>query len=356
MRAGFRGTFVISWTQTEVDGLWSAPVTALRKGAMWRWRGDLVRVDGPNGVLPLGPALGAADIRQRAAASLRRHGRAAAPSPPPLPDDDAPDAFSGSDDEAFTVTDGTRLWRVRVIQRPRGRSPLCLFEGAPPPAEAELWVVRRTLRTAPRDPEAPRANVICFTPGTLIRTERGALPVERIAEGTRVQTKDNGCRPVLWTGRRRISGARLRAMPELAPVRFRPGAVASDVPDGELLVSPGHRVLVGGRRAEAMFATPEVLVAAADLVDGRGIDRVRGLAGLIYIHLALEQHEILFANGVATESFHPAAMPPGRLDAADAARLEALVPGVSRDPTRYGPFARRLLSAPEAAILAGMAA
>ena len=44
MKTGFRGAFVISWSQTEVDGLVSAPVQALSVGAAWSWRGDLVRV------------------------------------------------------------------------------------------------------------------------------------------------------------------------------------------------------------------------------------------------------------------------------------------------------------------------
>ena len=46
MKTGFRGTFVISWSQTEVDGLEAAPVKNLSVGAAWSWRGDAVQVDG----------------------------------------------------------------------------------------------------------------------------------------------------------------------------------------------------------------------------------------------------------------------------------------------------------------------
>ncbi|MDG2339643.1 MAG: hemolysin-type calcium-binding protein, partial [Paracoccaceae bacterium] len=53
MGATFRGTFVISWSQTEVDGLKAATLQALTTGSVWSWRGEAVRVDGPHGVLSL---------------------------------------------------------------------------------------------------------------------------------------------------------------------------------------------------------------------------------------------------------------------------------------------------------------
>ena len=56
MESGFSGTFVISWSQTELDGRQSAPVGHIRTGAVWSWTGEPVRVDGPAEILPLGPS------------------------------------------------------------------------------------------------------------------------------------------------------------------------------------------------------------------------------------------------------------------------------------------------------------
>ena len=67
MKTGFKGTFVISWSQTEIDGLDAAPVHSLKVGAAWAWRGDAIRVDGPNDVLRLDQADGAENLRKRAA-------------------------------------------------------------------------------------------------------------------------------------------------------------------------------------------------------------------------------------------------------------------------------------------------
>ena len=70
-----------------------------------------------------------------------------------------------------------------------------------------------------------------------------------------------------------------------------------------------------------------------------------------YVHMLLENHEVLWANGVETESFHPASAKLSALDPEDRARLLKVVPEVAQDVTNYGGFARRLLSGSEAAIL-----
>lgn len=67
MKTGFRGTFVISWSQTDIDGVGSAPLQALETGAVWAWHGEAVRVDGPTELLRLDQAEGEANIRKRAA-------------------------------------------------------------------------------------------------------------------------------------------------------------------------------------------------------------------------------------------------------------------------------------------------
>ena len=158
-------------------------------------------------------------------------------------------------------------------------------------------------------------GVICFTPGTMILTDDGARPVESLTEGSHIQTKDNGCQEVIWVGRRRISGARLHAMPHLAPVRLREGALDKGVPDAGLLVSPDHRLVLRGARARALFNTDEVLVAARDLVNDSTIHRDRTLREVTYIHLLLPNHEIVFANAVETDSFHPASVALDMIDA-----------------------------------------
>ncbi|RYG92892.1 Hint domain-containing protein [Loktanella sp. IMCC34160] len=350
MKTGFHGTFVISWSQTELDGQWSAPFENLRVGAIWVWTGDPVRVDGPATVLTLGTATGETDLRRRAAMSVRRLLRAVdAPVADPARSGEitAP-AFERS----FNVTDGRSTWTVTLIDTGAGRPPLLMFTGEMPPRHAELWIVSHNIDLDQRDQSADLpGGVICFTPGTEILTERGPRLVEHLAEGDMIQTKDNGCQELLWIGQRRITGARLYAMPHLSPIRLREGALDKGVPDAGLLVSPDHRVMVRGAKARALFNCDEVLATARDLVNDETILVDHSVQEVTYIHLLLESHEVVFANSVETESFHPASAALDNLGLEEQTRLYDLLPVLRGDPQAYGNYARRVLSKSEAALL-----
>ena len=110
-------------------------------------------------------------------------------------------------------------------------------------------------------------------------------------------------------------------------------------------------MVVRGAPARALFNTPEVLVTARDLVDGKVVVQDSTVKEVTYVHLLLPRHEVLFADGVETESFHPANTALSSLDDEDRKRLLQTLPGVASNPQGYGAYARRNLSASEAAIL-----
>jgi hypothetical protein len=347
MKTGFRGTFVIAWSQTELDGQWSGPLRELAAGTVWRWTGEAVRVDGPKGVLPLGLARGQAELHRRAALSVRRllSSVDALPRDPVILDDPL---FPSS----FRVTDGYNTWDVTVIGIGAGRNPLLMFQGSIPPHDTELWVVRASIASLLRaEPDQAPGGVICFTPGTMIKTADGPRDVASLLEGDKVQTQDNGVAEILWLGRKLVSGARLQAVPELVPIRMRAGALDQDVPDAGLLVSPDHRIILRGPRARALFNSEEVLAAARDLINDHTVIRDHSVREVTYIHMMLPQHEVVFANGVATESFHPASAALASMELEEQDRLMERVPDLRGDPQAYGGFARPLLSVSDAAIL-----
>lgn len=354
MKTGFKGTFVISWSQTEIDGLEAAPMQNLKIGAAWAWRGDSIRVDGPNDVLRLDQADGAEKLRKRAARMVHRLVGAAlernTPAVPP-PAQDALDVTTLMDN-SFVVTDGGKSYTVTLIEVGGGKQPLLMFLDEIPPRECELWIVHHTLGAAPHDTDAAGSGgVICFTPGTRIMTPEGLMLIEELREGDLVQTKDNGAQAIRWVGSRRMSGARLHAMPHLRPVRIATGMFGDDLPDDDLVVSPEHRILIKGAVAQDLFNTTEVLVAAKDLIDGQNITVDLKLREVTYIHLLFDRHQVMWANGVETESFHPASAAFSTLDTEDRQRLLATHPELELDPHTYGSFARRSLSSSEAAIL-----
>lgn len=355
MKPGYLGTFVIAWDQTEIDGTAGAPVDSLATGACWRWSGEAVRVDGPSDLLILNGAEGSEALRQRAARVVRRllgvaieGGDSAAfrarADLPELPD------------QSFTVTDGIRAHDITLIELPAARARLLMFAGGLPPRDTDLWLVESRVDPRPAGLRLPEPGVICFTPGTLIDTPAGPRPVEALRPGDRVLTRDDGAQELLWIGSRRMSGARLYALPHLRPVRLgavrlRAGAFGLLRPAADLLVSPQHRLLVRGAAARALFNEPEVLVQACDLVDDAAVRVATRLPEVTYLHLLFARHQVIRANGVEAESFHPAATEVESLAEDQRQALLRLCPGIAADPMTYGPFARRVLSASEAAIL-----
>ncbi|MFN4157539.1 MAG: Hint domain-containing protein [Gemmobacter sp.] len=315
-------------------------------GVAWRWSGQAVRVDGAAGVLVLDGAEGAAELRARAARMVRRLvGAALAEAGPQREAPEEP-----MRDQGFVLTDGRARYDASVIEVPDTGARLVMFLGEVPPTDRDLWVVRTSLVAQP-EPQAPAGGVICFAAGTLLRSGHGAARIDALRPGDRIQTRDSGLQEVLWIGRRRMTGARLYAMPHLRPVRIRAGALGIGQPDRALTVSPRHRMLVRGGAARALFNEDEVLVAAEDLVDGGAI-AVDALAREVtYVHVLLERHEVVWANGLATESFHPAAAALDTLDPHDRFALQAILPEIAGDPMSYGDFARRCLTPTEAAIL-----
>lgn len=349
MKTGFCGTFVIPWSKTELDGVVDAPRDMLAEGSLWRRIGDALRLDGPGEIVLLDRAEGEDRLRQRAARSVRRLVGAALAGDIPAEGDAVEDPLL---ERGFLLSDGTRTYTATEIEIGAGRKPLLMFVDVMPPLGAELTVLRRIEPDLPRQTAAMAPEgVICFAAGTMISTPGGPRPVEALEAGDRILTRDDGPQELIWTGCRQMSGARLFAMPHQRPVRIRAGALELGRPDEDLVVSPQHRVLVRGPAACALFGEDEVLVAAEDLINDRTILVDHALRRVTYVHLMLSRHQVVWANGVETESFHPAETDLGALLPDQHAALIAARPDLARDPRTYGAHARRPLTRGEAAIL-----
>lgn len=337
------GCFVFSWRQVEIDGATGSPPATMPVGANWRWQGDALRVDHFADILQLGRGEDIAALHQRANTRVRRLLSGEMPRHPVLP--------AGHEDEApansFEVTDGLRTYCGTILDEPDG-PPLVMFEADLPPPDTDLWVTRQDVA---RGVECGRGGLVCFTPGTLISTAQGPKKVEEIGPGDKLQTRDNGLQDVVWRGRKHLTGGRLMAMPRLRPVRFLPDSVGPWAPDAPLWLSPDHQINVAGAVAETLFGEEQVFVAAQHLIGLPGIERENRIANVDYIHLMLPAHEVIFANGLECESFHPASADLSVLGRDDQHLLERLFPGVVANPGRFGQFARRVLSRAEAALL-----
>ena len=186
-------------------------------------------------------------------------------------------------------------------------------------------------------------NIICFTPGTLIATAQGPRPVEDLRRGDWVVTRDHGLQQLRWIGRRTVAATGAMAPVRIDPVLL-PGATAP------LLVSPQHRILWQGPRAQMLFGEAEVLVTAKHLLASPAARQVEG-GDVTYLHLMFDHHEIVLANGVPTESFYPGDMALGATTEAARSELMALFPDLATGLGTFGDTARLCLKAHEAGLL-----
>ncbi len=186
--------------------------------------------------------------------------------------------------------------------------------------------------------------VPCFVAGCRIETARGAVPVQDVRVGDLVLTLDDGWQPVRWHGARQVS-----SLGSMAPVTIPAGSFGDH---GALAVSPQHRLHFTGWRAELYCGAAEVLVRAIHLVRAGRLQQDRSGAPVTYHHLLFDRHQIIRAEGLWSESYHPGPASLAGHDADTQAELLALFPELADNPDHgCGPAARPEATAQAAALL-----
>ena len=199
----------------------------------------------------------------------------------------------------------------------------------------------------------PNGGVIpCFTPGTYIATPLGERPVEDLIAGDLIITRDHGLQAIRWVGHKVITGARLFASPELQPIEIKEDAFGQGQPSRDMMVSPQHRMVINNDLAARHYGNQELLVPAKAMTPNSRIATAT-VKKTTYIHMLLDHHEIIFANGVATESFHPNKAVMNGLEQTVQDEIYQIFPdlrtGISAG---YGPTALPALSVTEGQLLA----
>jgi hypothetical protein len=185
--------------------------------------------------------------------------------------------------------------------------------------------------------------VECFVRGTKILTTSGEVAIEEIRSGDMVLTRDNGPQAVRWVGNRAVPG-----FGKVAPVVISKDALGNS---RELRVSPQHRMLITGERARHLFGEEEVLVSAKHLINGDTIYREE-VESVEYFHILFDKHQIVTAEGIAAESFHPGATTLSSMTDENREEILSLFPELREDVHNgYGPVVRTILKGFEAKAL-----
>ena len=186
--------------------------------------------------------------------------------------------------------------------------------------------------------------VPCFVAGTRIDTQRGPIRVEDVEVGDLVLTQDDGWQPVRWHGARQVP-----SQGTLAQVLIPAGTFGDH---GALAVSPQHRLYLTGWRAELYCGEDEVLVKAIHLARAGKLHQDRSGRPVTYHHLMFDRHQIIRAEGLWSESYHPGPTTLADHDPDTRDEILALFPELARDPAHgYGPIARPEATAQAAALL-----
>ena len=186
-------------------------------------------------------------------------------------------------------------------------------------------------------------SVPCFVAGTMIRTPNGDVAVQALQPGDLVDTRDDGPQPLRWIGVRRV-----RAAGDFAPIYFQANTLGHH---GALFLSPLHRVLIRDALAELLFGEAEVLIAARDLVNDKSIRPVHG--GMVdYVHILFDRHQVVFSEGLETESFLPGPQTANSFETAIVEEICRIFPEIDPETGNgYSPSARRTLKRYEARLL-----
>jgi hypothetical protein len=133
---------------------------------------------------------------------------------------------------------------------------------------------------------------VCFLADTFIATPDGPRAVETLAPGDLVLLADGRAAPVRWLGVQTIVKAFVDPLRSF-PIRIAAGALGEGLPVRDLFVSPDHALFLDG-----------ALVQAGALVNGSTVCRVADVPDTFrYFHVELDEHALLLAEGVPTESF-----------------------------------------------------
>lgn len=182
-------------------------------------------------------------------------------------------------------------------------------------------------------------GVVCFVTGTRIRTPEGERAIEELKIGDLVDTVDHGPQRIKWIGVSSYDEADLTENPKLRPI-----VVSARVFGAE-------RDLVVSRQHAFLLPEEDVLARAIQLVKMNvpGVRIAHGRKRVTYHHIMFEQHELIYSEGIATESMYPGPQALMSLCPAAMEDLLGVFPEFADITTReeaelaYGPTAREMV-------------
>lgn len=196
------------------------------------------------------------------------------------------------------------------------------------------------------------AGMVCFTHGCNILTAFGDIPIEHLQVGDLVHTADNGLQPIRWIGSRDVTRTKMQVAPTSQPVLIKKHAFGPYMPAQDIYVSQQHQMLLETEDAQRLFNCDSVLAPAKALVNGETILLEPSAPEVQYIHIMFDEHQVVFVDGLPSESFFPSPGSLMSLSEDDRRWVFELLPNLEAHPMSYGPMARPTVAFHKAQMLA----
>jgi hypothetical protein len=140
--------------------------------------------------------------------------------------------------------------------------------------------------TAPIDVIHTTDTGICA--GTLIMTLEGEMPVEQLAPGDRIVTRDGGVSVLAAVNAREA---------KVRPIVIKGGSLGHTRPELDMTVTPDTRIHIRDWRATVLFGAASANIEAHRLADGEFVAQQQSQVMRIF-DLQFANDHIIYANGV----------------------------------------------------------
>jgi hypothetical protein len=134
----------------------------------------------------------------------------------------------------------------------------------------------------------------CFMSGTLINTPSGEVNIETLKQGDLVLTPA-GPQAIKFLGKTTRKASELKAHAKM-PIRINKGSLGSHLPIRDTYCTPSHA-----------FAVDNCLVEARALINNENITNIEkwpDIVPIIYFSIELDEHQLVWANGLLTETYY----------------------------------------------------
>ncbi len=146
--------------------------------------------------------------------------------------------------------------------------------------------------------------------GAILPTENGPVAVEDLLPGDRIRTVDHGFQTLVWRGSCALvpnAAGQSRAMGHLTRIAaetFGPSRPAAD-----LVLGPSARLFHRANGIKVLTGDAGAFIPARDFYDGVSVVELTPITAVQVYHLGFKEHQMVTANGVEIESYHPGAVP-----------------------------------------------